>query len=93
MRVSELLFASCPSPALLLQRSVYYHGMQRKCKGVSDPVDIFVYLRVGANRLHLTFKEEKQYVVLVQIVKKLSVEHLFKVRDTHHHCYSPQLLG
>ncbi len=65
-------------PVPIKQRQVYWHGPQRKWKGHSEPVDIYLNCHAGTNTLVLTHSDDKPYVLLIQLVRVVSVEQLFQ---------------
>lgn len=69
----------CISCTPTLQRQVYFHGVHKKWKGSSEPVDLFMQSRTGSNRLTLSFRDDNAYVLVLQIVRVISVEQLSKV--------------
>jgi len=61
------------------QRQTYFYGSQRKSKGHSEPVDVFLLARTGINRVGLMHNDEgKGFVIMVQIVKVVGVQRLLR---------------
>jgi len=62
-----------------IQRQEYNHGGTKKWKGRSDPVNINFRCQTGKNRIILTCKEIKPYILVLQIVRNKEMEEVYEV--------------
>jgi hypothetical protein len=63
---------------------VFYHGNQRKWKGGSEPVDIFMHSRRGPNKIHLAFHDDSAFILVLQIISVVPVDQVYRVSRPPH---------